>query len=127
MSTLLSPKVTFEDAKKGSRCSVRLMGRTFKGRGDTHADALANAARAWQEWLSGRGMPDWEGFARAVMEAWPSGDVDGFDLQYLADRYHIIKIVEGGFDPSVHVDECGVGFDPGDEFFERNYSREGEG
>lgn len=40
---------------------------------------------------------DWEGFARAVMEHWPDGGLDGFELQDLAFRHGLIDEAPGGF------------------------------
>jgi hypothetical protein len=59
---------------------------------------------------------DWEAFGRAVMENWPYGDVDGGDLQDLAEQHGLIRRVPGGFDPDVHEDELGMA-DPGDSWF----------
>lgn len=65
--------------------------------------------------------PDWEGFGKAVMSVWPTGDLDGFDLQDLAEQFQIILPAPGGFDPTTHTDTFSVGAEPGDDWFERNY------
>ena len=64
---------------------------------------------------------DWRGFGKAVMEGWPEGGIDGFDLQELAEKYNVIRAVEGGFNPKRHNDAYGVCPDPGDPWFLRNY------
>jgi hypothetical protein len=66
--------------------------------------------------------PDWEAFGREVMDAWPEGGIDGFDLQDLAEKHGIILSVPGGFDPDKHNDD-GYGLESGDPWFERNYRR----
>lgn len=66
-------------------------------------------------------IPDWKAFGKDVMGAWPTGDVDGFYLQDLAEKHHIILPVDGGFDPEKHDDTYAVCPEPGDPWFERNY------
>ena len=43
--------------------------------------------------------PDWEGFGRALMDNWPTGDVEGSDLFDLSRKYRLIVEVPGGYDP----------------------------
>ena len=50
--------------------------------------------------------PDWEAFGRAIMEEWQAHcDVDALDKFELAIKHGILKEIEGGFDPKVHVAE----------------------
>ena len=66
-------------------------------------------------------IPDWEAFGKAVMENWPLGDVDGFELQELAVKHSVISEVPGGFNPDIHQGCDDYGAEPGDQWFERNY------
>ena len=43
--------------------------------------------------------PDWEGFGRALMENWPTGDVEGSELFDLSHKYRLIVEAPGGYDP----------------------------
>lgn len=65
--------------------------------------------------------PDWEGFGRAIMEAWPEGGLDGFDLQDIAEKYGVIREVP--YDPDKHgtggLEEWGM--EPGNPWFVPNY------
>ena len=64
--------------------------------------------------------PDWEKFGMSIMANWPTGDVEGGELQYLAVENHILLPVEGGYDPDNHDDEHGCA-EPGDPWFVYNY------
>lgn len=64
--------------------------------------------------------PDWEAFGKAVMRNWPHGDVDGFELQDLAEKHSVILPVPGGYNPAVHGEDD-YGAEPGDPYFQRNY------
>jgi hypothetical protein len=68
-----------------------------------------------------RRTPDWEAFGRKMMEAWPHGGIEGFELQDEAERHRLIVEVPGGFDPGQH-DDGGWGPEPGDPWFLRNYT-----
>jgi len=63
--------------------------------------------------------PDWESFGRAVMQVWPEGDLDGFELQELAIKHHVLLPEPDGFDPSKHEDVYGCA-DAGDDWFVLN-------
>ena len=67
--------------------------------------------------------PDWEAFGIDIMAHWPNGDIDGFDLQDIAEKHNVIIPIPGGYDPEKHGDEDGdeFGLEPGDPYFERNY------
>ena len=65
--------------------------------------------------------PNWEGFSKAVMEHWPGYDLDGGDLQDLAEKFGLITPVEGGFDPDKHHDDDHYGAEPGDPWYTINY------
>ena len=65
--------------------------------------------------------PNWERFGMQIMRNWPQGDVDGGDLQELAIENNIILLIPGGFDPEVHDSEYSDFYEPGDQWFERNY------
>lgn len=71
--------------------------------------------------------PDWEGFGRAIMSTWAEGGVDGFELQYIAERYGILRLEK--YNPEKHgaqaVEEFGI--EPGDAWYVPNYSVEGQG
>lgn len=65
--------------------------------------------------------PDWEGFARSIMESWPEGDVDGGALQEIAENYGLIREEPGGYDEDKHgPDEWGDG-EPGQPWYVLNY------
>lgn len=70
-----------------------------------------------------RSAPDWEGFGRDAMEAWPLGGIDGFELQDLAEKHGLIARVPGGYDPERDSD-CEGDFEKGDEIFDLAYSKE---
>jgi hypothetical protein len=65
-------------------------------------------------------LPDWKGFSEAIMQNWQEhGDIDAFDKFELAVKFHLLKEVEGGFDPGKHIDaysDC----QRGDPWFEWN-------
>ena len=63
--------------------------------------------------------PDWEAFGREIMEAWPEGDVDGFELQEIAHKHRVL--VKTKFDPAKHGAYDDYGAEPGDPWFLRNY------
>jgi len=65
--------------------------------------------------------PDWQAFGMAIMQNWPAGDVDGGELQDLAEKFNIILPCEGGFDPDRHSDDFGVCPEKGDPWYMRNY------
>ena len=68
--------------------------------------------------------PDWEGFGRALMENWPTGDVEGGDLFDLSRKYRLIVEVPGGYDPEEHIDAEGICPEKGDPWFEYNFRGE---
>ena len=65
--------------------------------------------------------PDWESFGKAIMSNWPHGDVDGCELQDLAEQFNVIVPCEGGFDPNKHMDIDCVCPEKGDPWFLPNY------
>ncbi|AVX04189.1 hypothetical protein MXMO3_01663 [Maritalea myrionectae] len=66
--------------------------------------------------------PDFEAFAKDVMEAWPQGDIEGFELQEKAIKHGMIVEIEGGYDPEKHDDDFG-GAEPGDTWYQVNFKR----
>lgn len=88
-------------------------------------DAIMQADALIAELEKDKNRIDWEGFGQAVMEAWPDGDIDGFELQEIAERHGVISQVPGGYDPERDgedaIDEYGI--EPGDAWFVRNYER----
>ena len=62
-------------------------------------------------------MPDFEGFARAILKDWPVGDIDGAELFDLAIKYQMVEEIPGGFDPEKHSDEHGICPTKGDPWY----------
>jgi hypothetical protein len=62
--------------------------------------------------------PDFEGFARHIMAAWPSDGIDGFELQEAAERFGLLRKV--AYCPEKHG-PCEYDSHPGDDWFVRNY------
>lgn len=65
--------------------------------------------------------PDFEGFARALLETWPTNDVEGSELFDLALRYGMIREVPGGYDPDEHIDAEGIAPERGDPWYEYTF------
>lgn len=65
--------------------------------------------------------PNFEGFARAILEAWPTGDVEGAYLFDCALQYGMIQEVPGGYDPEQHIDADGICPEPGDPWYEYTF------
>lgn len=55
-------------------------------------------------------------FGDAVMDAWPEGSIDGFELQDMLKEFGLIAPVEGGFRDSVHIDAHNCSPVEGDEW-----------
>lgn len=69
--------------------------------------------------------PDWEGFGRSIMDyGWPGEipEIEGSDIFDLAEAHNLIREIPGGFNPDIHHDDVGVGPEPGDEWYEFNFS-----
>jgi len=66
-------------------------------------------------------QPNWEGFARAIVNEWPVRDIDGAELFEAALKFNLIRPIPGGFDPEEHNDNEGIYPDPGDPWYEYNY------
>lgn len=64
--------------------------------------------------------PNWEAFGREIMEAWPEGGVDGFDLENIAVKHRVL--VETTYNPAKHRKDNDYGAKPGDPWFVRNYN-----
>jgi hypothetical protein len=62
--------------------------------------------------------PDWEGFARDLLDEWPVRDVDGSELFEAALRNGMIRKIEGGYDPEQHIDAEGICPEKGDPWYE---------
>ena len=65
--------------------------------------------------------PNWEAFGSEIMEAWPEGGVDGFELQDAAVKHGVLR--ETAYDFKAHGKEGPYdwGLQEGDVYFERNY------
>lgn len=68
--------------------------------------------------------PDFEGFARAILEQWPTSDIDGADLFELSVSYGMISEVPGGYDPEHHIDAEGICPERGDPWYEYTFRGE---
>lgn len=62
--------------------------------------------------------PNWEGFARDLLEHWPVRDVDGSELFDAALRNGLIQEIPGGYDPEHHIDAEGICPEVGDPWYE---------
>lgn len=62
--------------------------------------------------------PDWEGFARDLLDEWPVRDVEGSELFEAALRNRLIREIPGGFDPDNHIDTECICPEPGDPWYE---------
>jgi hypothetical protein len=70
---------------------------------------------------SPKSHPDFEAFGRTVLADWPVADIDGSDLFDWALACHLIREVEGGFNPDQHIDtECTCP-EKGDPWYEYNF------
>lgn len=67
-------------------------------------------------------VPDFEGFARAILERWPVDDIDGGELFDLSVSYKMIAEIPGGFDPESHLDSEGIGPEKGDPWYEYTFT-----
>jgi hypothetical protein len=65
--------------------------------------------------------PDYEGFSRAMLTEWPTGDIDGAYLFECALQYGMIREVPGGYDPDNHIDADGICPEPGDPWYEYTF------
>jgi hypothetical protein len=63
------------------------------------------------------GAAPWAKLGVAVMEGWPDGfgDIDGFQMQDMAEASGVLVAVPGGFNPEEH-DDNGES-EPGDPYF----------
>ncbi|WP_375553345.1 hypothetical protein [Roseovarius mucosus] len=68
--------------------------------------------------------PDFEGFAKAILEDWPTGDIDGADLFQMSVSYGMIQEVPGGYDPEQHIDAEGISPERGDPWYEYTFRGE---
>lgn len=60
----------------------------------------------------------WAKVGMAVMQGWPeTGDIEGFDLQVIAEKAGVLIAVDGGFDPAIHHDPMGDA-EAGDDWFQ---------
>lgn len=62
--------------------------------------------------------PDWEGFGRAIVDEWPTRQIDGNELFSLAWNFGLIREIAGGFDPDEHIDAEGICPEKGDPWYE---------
>ncbi len=68
--------------------------------------------------------PDFEGFARAILEAWPTGDIEGSDLFDLCVSYGMVAEIAGGYDPDRDIDAHGICPERGDPWYEYTFGGE---
>lgn len=61
---------------------------------------------------------DWKRFGQALVEDWPTGDIDGSFLFDMCLKYNVIREIPGGFDPDQHIDAEGICPEPGDPWYE---------
>ena len=73
--------------------------------------------------------PDFEGFARGILEQWPTGDIDGWELFELSVNYGMIQEIPGGYDPEQHIDAECICPERGDPWYEYTFgpSKSGPG
>lgn len=62
--------------------------------------------------------PDWEGFARDLLDEWPVRDVEGSELFDAALSNGLIREIPGGFDPDNHIDTECICPEAGDPWYE---------
>jgi len=84
------------------------------------AEAALAAARA-DGW---RSRQDWENFAKAILEDWPTGDLEGSVLFDLALQYGMIQEVPGGYNSDLHIDADGICPEDGDPWYEYTFRGE---
>jgi len=65
--------------------------------------------------------PDFDGFARAILEQWPTGDIDGCELFELCVSYGMVREIPGGYDPDQHIDAEGICPERGDPWYEYTF------
>ena len=65
-----------------------------------------------------RDGPDWKGFGQALVEDWPTADIDGSFLFDMALKHSVIREIPGGYDPDQHIDAEGICPEPGDPWYE---------
>lgn len=75
-------------------------------------------------WRDMDSAPDWEGFGRAMVEDWPTGDIEGSFLFDMALKYGLIKEIPGGYDPDQHEDVYGISPEDGDPWYEYSFGSE---
>lgn len=68
--------------------------------------------------------PDFEGFAKAILEQWPTSDIDGADLFQMSVSYGMIQEVPGGYDPDQHIDAECICPERGDPWYEYTFRGE---
>ena len=73
-----------------------------------------------------KGLPDWEGFGRGMLEDWPVRDVDGAELFDLSLKYGLIAEVPGGYDPEQHIDAEGISPETGDPWYEYTFREDSQ-
>lgn len=75
-------------------------------------------------WRDMDSAPNWEGFGRALLEDWPTGDIEGSFLFDMALKYALIREIPGGYDPDQHEDVWGIYPEPGDAWYEYAFGPE---
>jgi|GEM_PF-5995849 len=61
----------------------------------------------------------WALLGNAVVSDWPDiREVDGFELEALAEEHGVLYRAPGGYDPERHHDYFSIGPEPGEEWFE---------
>lgn len=78
-------------------------------------DAILALPQGPVGWRDG---PDWKGFGQALVEDWPTADIDGSFLFDMALKHRVIREIPGGYNPEQHIDAEGICPEPGDPWYE---------
>jgi hypothetical protein len=68
-----------------------------------------------------KSAPDWEGFGRALLDSWPTNDIEGSELFALSLQFGLIRPIPGGYNPEEHIDAEGICPEDGDPWYEYNF------
>jgi len=117
-----------DEAVEREKAVVQYDGVVSKPRAEPNAfkrqcfrDGWDAAIAAMQPSVADDKSPDWEGFGRAMVDGWPTNDIDGADLFELAAQYRLIAEVAGGYDPETHIDADCICPERGDPWYEYNF------
>jgi len=65
--------------------------------------------------------PNFEGFAKAILEGWPVNGIGGSELFDMSVSYGMIAEILGGYDPEQHIDAEGTCPEAGDPWYEYTF------